>query len=122
MAGKVPAGAMHELSIMESALSLALDQAKQAGAHKVHWIRLRIGRLSGVIPDALEFAFEALTPGTMAEGADLKIEDVPARFWCQGCGREFEADDLFAECPQCGKPSADLRSGRELELAAVEID
>ncbi len=60
---------MHELSIMQSALSLALDQARQAGAARVHTIRLRIGALSGVVPDALEFAFEALTPGTMAEGA-----------------------------------------------------
>ena len=65
---------MHELSIMQSALSLALDQARQAGAARVHTIRLRIGALSGVVPDALEFAFEALTPGTLAEGAQLAIE------------------------------------------------
>ena len=65
---------MHELSIMQSALSLALDQARQAGASRVHTIRLRIGALSGVVPDALEFAFEALVPGTLAEGAKLAVE------------------------------------------------
>ena len=75
-------GPMHELSIMQSALSLALDQARHAGARRVHTIRLRIGALSGVVPDALEFAFEALAPGTAAEGAKLAIEAVPARFWC----------------------------------------
>ncbi len=113
---------MHELSIMESALSLALDQAQKAGARQVHRIGLRIGALSGVVPEALEFAFEALTPGTPAEGARLGIEEVPASFWCSACSREFKADDLFAECPQCRRPSADLRSGRELELASVEIE
>ena len=113
---------MHELSIMQSALSLALDQARQAGAARVHTIRLRIGALSGVVPDALEFAFEALTPGTMAEGAQLAIEHVPARFWCAACTQEFQSDDMFAECPGCHGLSGELRAGREMEVASLEID
>jgi hydrogenase nickel incorporation protein HypA/HybF len=115
-------GPMHELSIMQSALSLALEQAQQAGAVRVHTIRLRIGALSGVVPDALEFAFEALTPGTMAEGGKLAIEHVPARFWCARCTREFQSDDMFAECPDCHVPSGELRAGREMEVASLEID
>src|ERR1035438_8100682 len=88
---------VHELSIMQSALNMALDQAQQAGAVRVHTIRLRIGALSGVVPDALEFAFEVLTPGTLAEGSKLAIERVPARFWCRTCTQEFQSDDMFAE-------------------------
>jgi hydrogenase nickel incorporation protein HypA/HybF len=107
---------------MQSALSLALEQAQKARASRVHVIRLRIGALSGVVPDALEFAFEALTPGTPAEGARLAIEHVPARFWCAACTREFQSDDLFAECPDCHAPSGELRAGREMELASLEID
>ena len=113
---------MHELSIMQSALNQALDQARQAGAVRIHEIRLRIGALSGVVPEALEFAFEALSDGTAAEGARLAIEHVPARFWCANCRREFDADRLFTECPQCHNPSGELRSGRELELASLEVD
>lgn len=112
---------MHELSIMESALNLALDQARQNGASRVHVLRLRIGALSGVVPDALQFAFEALTPGTPAEGAELIIDNVPARFWCESCRREFESAEMFAECPDCSRPSAELRAGREMELASMEI-
>jgi hydrogenase nickel incorporation protein HypA/HybF len=115
-------GPVHELSIMQSALSLALDQARQAGAARVHVILLRIGALSGVVPDALEFAFEALTPGTLAEGAELAVERVPARFWCAVCAREFVSDDMFAECPDCHRVSGELRAGREMELASLEID
>ena len=107
---------------MQSALNLALEQAQQAGAARVHTIRLRIGALSGVVPDALEFAFEALTPGTLADGAALAIESVPARFWCASCTREFQSDDLLAECPECHNLSGDLRAGREMELASLEID
>jgi hydrogenase nickel incorporation protein HypA/HybF len=107
---------------MESALNLALEQAEKAGATRLHVLRLRIGALSGVVPEALEFAFEALAPGTLAEGGELAIEEVPARFWCTDCAREFRAEDLFADCPVCHQPSGDLRAGRELELAAVEIE
>jgi hydrogenase nickel incorporation protein HypA/HybF len=113
---------MHEYSIMQSALNQALSEARQAGATRVHEIRLRIGVLSGVVPDALQFAFEALTPGTLAEGALLRIEEVPARFWCGKCGREFVSANLYAECPDCGLPSGDLRAGRELELSSMEVD
>ena len=113
---------MHELSIMQSALDLALDAAQKAGASKLYRIRLRIGALSGVVPEALRFSFEALAAGTPAEGATLEIEDVPARFWCAGCAKEFQADSLFADCPGCRKPSGDLRSGREMELASLEIE
>lgn len=113
---------MHELSIMEGALALALDQAQQAGAKRLHVIRLRIGALSGVVPEALQFAFEALSSGTLAEGGQLAIEPVPARFWCEACRREFQSDDLLSPCPTCGTPSRDLRAGRELELASLEIE
>ena len=113
---------VHELSIMQSALNLALEQAKQAGGGRVHMIRLRIGALSGVVPDALEFAFEALAPGTPAAGARLAIEHVPARFWCAGCAREFESADMLAECPDCHGLSGELRGGREMELASLEIE
>jgi len=113
---------MHELSIMQSALNLAVERAHQAGSHRLYVIRLRIGALSGVVPEALQFAFEALAPGTPAEGAELKIEHVPARFWCAECVREFQSDELLAECPDCHQPSGELRAGREMELASMEIE
>lgn len=107
---------------MQSAVSQALEHARQAGAKRVLGIRLRIGELSGVVPDALEFAFEAVTAGTPAEGATLAVDSVPARFWCAQCRREFASGTLFSDCPECRTPSHELRAGRELELASLEID
>ena len=106
---------------MQSALNQAIGEARRAGAARVHQIRLRIGVLSGVVPDALQFAFESLTPGTSAEGALLMIEEVPARFWCAACRREFVSANLYSECPDCGVPSGDLRAGREMELCSMEV-
>jgi len=107
---------------MQSALNQALREARLAGAVRVHEIRLRIGVLSGVVPEALQFAFEALTPGTAADGASLAIDEVPARFWCAACRREFVSANLYSECPDCHNPSGELRAGRELELASMEVD
>jgi len=111
---------MHELSIMTEALRMAVDAAKSDGATRVRKLRLRIGSLSGVVPDSLRFAFDVVCHGTMAEGATLEIEAVPAACWCATCRAEFECVDFFNECPRCHNVSGELRRGRELDIAAVE--
>lgn len=113
---------MHELSIMGSALELALDRAQQAGATRVRVIRLRIGVLSGVVPEALQFAFETLTANTPAQGGLLEIEQIPARFGCPRCRKEYEVNAPYGECPNCGEVSSDLRAGREMELTSLDIE
>ena len=112
---------MHELSIMTEAVRMAMDAAKSAGASRVLKLRLRIGSLSGVVPDSMRFAFEVVCHGTMAEGASLEIEAVPAACWCVKCQMEFECADFFNECPRCHNVSGELRRGREMEIADVEI-
>jgi len=112
---------MHEFSIMQSALELAGEKTRAAGATRVHRLGVRIGALSGVVPEALRFAFEGLKPGTVAETATLEIEEVPAMAWCPVCLKEFEVKDLDYECPACHRPSGELRKGRELDLALLEI-
>src|SRR5512140_2723679 len=107
---------------MQSALDLALNEAKAAGAQRLFTITLRVGALSGTVPDALQFAFVALVPGTPAERARLVIDNVPACFWCEQCQRDFESESLLAECPACGRISHATRSGRELEIASLEIE
>ncbi len=112
---------MHEAGIMQDALDLAAAEANKAGASRVHRMRLRVGVLSGVVPEALQFAFDALAPGSRAEGGLLEIELVEAAYWCEECIREFAARDLVEPCPGCGGTAAILRRGRELELLSVEV-
>jgi hydrogenase nickel incorporation protein HypA/HybF len=112
---------MHEFSLMQSTLELAAQQMRAAGATQMHRLKLRVGKLSGVVPEALRFAFESLQPNSFAGGAKLEIEEMPAVCWCPGCAAEFETADLNYECPRCHQPSGDLRRGLELELASLEI-
>ncbi len=112
---------MHELSVMQSALDIAVDHAKRQGAQRIHLIKLRVGALSGVVPDALEFAFDITTQGTMAEGAKLDIERVPAACYCPACDIEFEPEHTFYECPRCKSLDVKVRRGRELDVASLEV-
>lgn len=112
---------MHEVGIMQGAVLTAEQQARARGATRIHRLRLRIGQLSGVVPEALQFAFEAVSLGTMAEGGSLEIETVPATFWCSRCQFEFPCPELLPECPRCGQMDGELRQGRELELCSMEI-
>jgi hydrogenase nickel incorporation protein HypA/HybF len=112
---------MHELSLMESTLEIALENACGQGAQKIHQLNLRVGAMSGVVPEALEFAFDACTQGTIAAGALLKIELVPALCYCQNCDRTFAPPDLIYACPNCGRISSKLLQGRELQLTSLEV-
>lgn len=106
---------------MQSALEIAAQQARRAGAVHIHRIRLQVGRLSGVVPEALRFAFDSLKTGTMATDAVLEIEEVLPACWCPQCKAEFSVDDYVFLCPNCQRPSAEIRRGRELNVASLEI-
>jgi len=112
---------VHEVGLMQSALELAEEQARSRGATRIHRITLRVGRLAGVEPEALAFAFDVVTAGTMAEGAALQIESVPVVCSCGRCGKEFAPQDFVFACPGCGALSRDVRAGQELELTSLEV-
>lgn len=116
------AGIMHEVGITESALTAVLAQARFHGASRIHRVVLRIGALSGVVADSVRFAFEAVSRGTMAEGAVLEIVEEPVEVFCARCQTIFAATGAaILSCPRCGQLSADIRRGRELELSQIEM-
>ena len=113
---------MHEVGIVQSILDVAGQQASIAGATRIHVIRLRVGQMTGVVPEALQHAFVVLRAGTLAENAELSVENVPAVAWCVVCQQEFETPGPFCECPVCETPSRDVRHGRELEIVSLEVE
>lgn len=110
---------MHEISIMQSALQLAGEQLAKAGCSEIHGIKLRVGLLSGVVPEALAFAFDVLKCGTPAEHATLEIEQAPGRFFCPAC--DMELDSMQFECPKCGGLLILRGGGADLELAQMKV-
>ncbi len=106
---------------MQSALEIACEWAARQDAGQIHRIGLRVGALSGVVPDALEFAFEVLKQDTPAATARLELETVPLRAYCPDCDHEFTAEGFWIACPRCERLDLEIRQGRELEVAYVEL-
>jgi hydrogenase nickel incorporation protein HypA/HybF len=104
---------------MQSALELAEEQARLRGASRIHRITLRRGKLAGVGPEALAFAFDVVTAETIADGATLGVESVPVVCFCAACRAKFAPEDFGFVCPRCGAPDRDVRAGRELELVLL---
>ena len=111
---------MHEVSICQHLLTLLSQEAKQHGVSKIIRLRLEIGRLSCLDPDALCFAFDAMAPGTIAEAAMLQIDQPPVRATCGDCGAAVELDERFDPCPSCGGTRLELQGGDEMRLLEME--
>jgi hydrogenase nickel incorporation protein HypA/HybF len=113
---------MHETGIAAEILAIAEHEARLRGARRIGAVRVRVGEMSGVVPEALEFAFEALKPGTLAWDARLEIEPVKVRARCGACRTVSEPGaDLVLWCPQCGLPLT-VEQGEELTVASIELD
>ena len=110
------------MGITQSIVEIAERTAKQQQAKKILSVTVEVGSLSGVVPEALEFCFEACSKETLLEGAELLIEKVPARARCRDCSREFPLDELLACCPECDSAASELLSGEELRIKEMEID
>lgn len=113
---------MHELSIAQSLLDIAVKNCKENGYKRIEAIKVKIGRASGIMPDALLFAFDAVKIGTIAEKASLNIEEVPISGYCESCKKNFTVDEAFIiSCPKCGNISLRIDTGRELHIEEMDV-
>lgn len=108
---------MHELSIMQGLVDAVLDRT---GERPVAAVNLRVGSLSGVLPDAMRFCFDVVSAGTPLAGARLQIDEPQGVARCRSCAEEFVLADLILLCP-CGSADVEVLSGRELMLMSVEV-
>lgn len=112
---------MHELSIAHSLVELAVEAADNNGMKRVKTLYLKLGALSGVVKEALDFSFDVVIQGTPLEGARLVIEDVPVKIFCPDCQEARILPEPFPmRCPVCGTKTGQLLEGREMELYALE--
>ena len=113
---------MHELSLTQSLVEIAEEHARRAGATVIRGITVEVGALSGAVPEALEFAFDVCSRGTLAEGAILTLRQVPGHGRCAACGVATACSELTAVCPACGALAFELDAGLELRVLELEID
>ena len=110
---------MHELAIAEGVLEVALRHAR---GRRVAAVELKVGHLRQVVPSALEFAFELVADGTPLEGAELRMEEVPAAGRCRSCGKDTPLPELPLCCRQCGSWDVEIARGEELLVDSLELE
>lgn len=112
---------MHEMSIAQGILDIALDYAERNNAHEISAISILLGEMSGVETEALSFCFETLIQGTIAQGAQLRLNRVPLMGQCCSCGVKQHIEHYNFVCPICGEPM-EIISGRELQVEYIDME
>jgi len=113
---------MHELSVTENILAIALRHAEKAQARRVTDLYLVIGQMASIVDDSVQFYWDIISAGTMAEGARLHFQRVPTELQCLSCNQRYTpADDDFA-CPDCHSQQIRVVAGEEFYLDAIEIE
>lgn len=112
---------MHELGIAQNILQIVRQSVPEEQTAEVRKIRMRLGKLSGVIAESLDFCFNVIISDTEMGQASLEIEHVPVTAECRECGHRFAMDDLDFSCTACKSTQLELLSGKELELVEIEL-
>jgi hydrogenase nickel incorporation protein HypA/HybF len=110
---------MHELALADAIVAIAETHAH---GRRVARVELRVGRLRQVVADALVFSFELVALGTVAEGAELALEEVPVVVACRVCDGETEADGFPLACARCGALEVEVRDGEQFQVVALELE
>ena len=110
---------MHELSLAEGVIGVV---ERHAAGRRVTKVELKVGHLRQVVPGALSFAFELVAQGTVAEGAELEMEEVAAAGWCRTCERRTPLPEMPLLCRECGSSDVEVTQGEELSVDSLELD
>ena len=113
---------MHELAITQSMLDLVLKEAEKAGAKEIGKINLVIGEMTGFVDESVQFYFDFLSKGTIAERAQLSFRMIPATARCRGCDKTYKLKEYEWVCPYCQGNSMEIIAGRELFVESIEVE
>lgn len=113
---------MHELAVTQSILDISLRHAQKMDAKRIVSINLVIGRFSSIVDDSVQFYWDMIAEGTIAKGAQLHFDRIPAEMKCLDCGNTFEPDDTTFACPKCLSPKVHITKGEELRVESIDVE
>jgi hydrogenase nickel incorporation protein HypA/HybF len=113
---------MHELSIAQNLLEIVSGQCVEKGFKNIESINIRVGKASGIMPEALSFAFNAIKDDSIAKNASLNIEEIPVSGLCNDCSNVFIVEEEYVLCcPSCKGTSFVITAGREMDIVDMEV-
>lgn len=113
---------MHELPVTKSIIKISSEEAEKHNAKIVKEIRIKVGELTGLIPDSIQYYFDIISKGSKVEGALLKIEKLPIKIRCNECSKEVEAKVGTYSCSACGSMNIKIIGGNEFYIDSLEVE
>jgi hydrogenase nickel incorporation protein HypA/HybF len=113
---------MHELAVTQSILEISLRHAQKADAKRVTDINLVIGQFSSIVDDSVQFYWDIIANGTLAEGAILHFDRIPGEMTCGSCGHTFHPSDKAFECPACASGFVRISKGDEFRVESIDVE
>ena len=113
---------MHELSVTESLLEISVEHAQKANAQRVTDLHIVIGDLASMVDDSIQFYWDIIAKGTIAEQATLHFRRVPAELQCNTCSQKYRPTDKELICPNCHGIGAKIISGEEFFLESIDVE
>ena len=113
---------MHEFTITKTILSIVLQKAQEVKARQITKVDLRVGRLTGYVPECIQLQFDILSHNTVADGASLSFNQPPTKLHCRKCHIDYTSDSFDLICPQCRSMEIDILSGSELYVESMEAE
>jgi hydrogenase nickel incorporation protein HypA/HybF len=113
---------MHEVAIANEIMDLVLKKAEEHNAAKVTKIKLMIGELTSIVPEALDFAFVSITPGTPLQGVKVVMKKVKLKGKCGDCNKEFRIKHMMYICPKCRGTNIKILSGKEMIIQSIDME
>ncbi|AWK89716.1 hydrogenase maturation nickel metallochaperone HypA [Azospirillum thermophilum] len=113
---------MHEMALCESLLQAMEEAGRSNGFHRVRRVRLEIGRFAGVEVEALRFGFDVVMRGSLAEGAELVVLEMPGQAWCFDCCETVPLGHRLDPCPRCGGERLRPNGGTEMTIKDLEVE
>ncbi len=110
---------MHELAVTQSILDIAL---KHAGARTVKQVNLVIGQFSSIVDDSVQFYWDIIAKGSLAEGAQLRFERILGEMTCSACGHTFHPGTETFACPACASNTVRVSKGREFYMDSIDVE
>ncbi len=113
---------MHELSVTEHILNIALKHAADNQADRVTDLYITIGQLASIVDDSIQFYWDIISADTICQGSQLHFNRVPAQLNCTDCGNTFVLDHDLIPCPLCGSVKIKVISGEDFLLDSIAIE
>jgi hydrogenase nickel incorporation protein HypA/HybF len=113
---------MHELAVTQSILEICVRAADAQNAARITDIYLKIGQWSSIVDDSVQFYWETISEGTLAQGATLHFERIPTQLLCLDCAQVYPPTSIELKCPQCGSLRVHVQQGDEFQVEAIEIE